>query len=88
MNLLDAITTLLDVTADMEDRPNVKQARKRLQQRADALRSKRERRAAPKCNCGGLSGRGDILKCQLPRGHDGQHDCDGWTWDRVEWGKS
>ena len=84
MNLLDAITTLLDATVEMEDRTEIRQARKR-QQRADALRTKREKMAAPKCNCGGRSGRGDILKCQLPKGHEGKHDCDGWVWDRKNW---
>lgn len=86
MNLLEAINELLDATADMEERPKIKPARKRLQARADVLRKKRETMAEPKCNCGGTSGRGDILKCRLPKNHEGEHECDGWHWPRTNWG--
>ena len=85
MNLLDAITTLLDATAEMEELPNIRQARKRLQQRAEALRTKRAKMAAPKCNCGALGHRGNMLKCKLPKGHDGMHECDGSKWERTNW---
>lgn len=46
MNLLDAITTLLDATVELEDRPHVRRARKRLALKAEALRAVRQRRAA------------------------------------------
>ncbi len=42
MNLLDAIETLLDATADLSEQPHIRRARKRLQERADTLRVKRD----------------------------------------------
>jgi DnaJ-class molecular chaperone len=62
MTLLEAIETLLDVTADLSEQPHVRRARKKLQERADTLRVKRQalrERAArlqafgPCTRCGG-----------------------------------
>jgi hypothetical protein len=44
MNQLDAITTILDATVELDERLHVKRARKVLAKMAEARRAKRERR--------------------------------------------
>jgi hypothetical protein len=44
MNQLDALTTMLDATVELDDRPHVRRARKVLAKMAEARRAKRERR--------------------------------------------
>ena len=87
MNLLDAITTLLDATADMDGRPNIRQARKRLQQRADALRSKRERLRRdnpPICPATRIAdlveGGSVVVNCEREAGHEGWHRTGSCAW--------
>jgi hypothetical protein len=43
MNLLDALTTLLDATVELDDRPHLRRARRRLAEKAEALQAKRQR---------------------------------------------
>lgn len=63
MTLLDAMTTLLDATVEMVDRPQIRRARKVLEKKAERLRSKREDRAqaaAEATHCRTCDGRGWI----------------------------
>jgi hypothetical protein len=61
MTLLDAITTLLDATHEMTDRPHIRRARKVLENKAERLRFRRERcakAAAEATHCRTCDGRG------------------------------
>ena len=48
MNLGAALIVLLEATREMVDDPEIRRARKRVEQRAEALRLKAERNAVPK----------------------------------------
>lgn len=94
MNQLDALTTILDATVELDERPHLKRARKVLARMAEARRAKRERRfASPEA---WPTGQHDCPKCGTPGSSRGATtnrqrwvqvmkcpSC-GLSWDRIQ----
>lgn len=80
MNQLDALTTILDATVELDDRPHVKRARKVLANMAEARRAKRERRAISPEPL--PSTQHDCPKCGVPGSSRGA-STNRWRWVEV-----
>lgn len=89
MNLREAIIVILEATSEMSEDPKIRQARKRLGQRAESLRLKRERAVnQTKCGSGIKPGKLGVFFCTELKGHVGPHRAGCLMWDQDGWEKT